>query len=118
MRLLNGGNVLTGLDRPVETLKYQPKFFGYPASLPVVYTHLALQAKVPVVVVSAITKPDGNYFLYASDPIKMISNGDMYTESVRNAEAVLEVAEEIIRKYPQQWSMFYPVWPQFMQSNV
>ncbi|MCE5207065.1 MAG: lysophospholipid acyltransferase family protein [Chloroflexi bacterium] len=116
-RLQNGGNVLTGLDRPVDSLKFHPLFFGYPASLPVAYAHLALQANVPVVVVSAITKPDGNYFLYASDPVKMVSTGDAYGEAIRNAEAVLEVAAEIITKYPEQWSMFYPVWPQFMPAN-
>ena len=117
-RLLDGGNVLTGLDRPLESLKYHPKFFGHPASLPVAYAHLALQAGVPVVVVSAITKPDGDYMLYASDPISMASTGDFYSDSIRNAEAVLEVAEEIILKYPQQWSMFYPVWPQFMSLDL
>jgi lauroyl/myristoyl acyltransferase len=113
-RLREGGNVLTGLDRPVDGLKYRPMFFGHPASLPVAYTHLAVQAGVPVVVVSAITKPDGDYYLYASDPIQMVSQNDPYRESIRNTEAVLEVAEEIISKYPEQWSMFYPVWPQFV----
>jgi lauroyl/myristoyl acyltransferase len=113
-RLLDGGNVLTGLDRPIDNLKQRPNFFGHPAALPVFYTHLALQAKVPVVVISAITKPDGNYMLRASEPIQMISSGDAYTESVRNTEAVLEVAAEFIRQYPEQWSMFYPVWPEFL----
>lgn len=116
-RLLDGGNVLTGLDRPVESLKFQPKFFGHPAALPVAYTHLALQAKVPVVVVSAITKPDGDYLLFASDPINMVSTGDSYAESIRNAEAVLEVAADVIRQFPEQWSMFYPVWPQFLSVH-
>ena len=116
-RLLDGGNVLTGLDRPVDTLKYRPRFFGHPAALPVAYTHLALQANVPVVVVSAITRPDGDYYLYASDPIKMVTTGDAYAESIRNTEAVLEVASDVIAKHPEQWSMFYPVWPQFLSVH-
>jgi lauroyl/myristoyl acyltransferase len=32
-------------------------------------------------------------------------------EIERNAEAVLKPVENWIRQAPEQWSMFYPVWP-------
>ncbi len=117
IRLQRGENVLTGLDRPIESGKYQPMFFNEPASLPVTYTRLALEANVPVVVVSAITKPDGKYYLFASKPITMKKMPDLHQETIRNAEAVLEVAEEIIKQYADQWSMFYPIWPQLLPNT-
>jgi lauroyl/myristoyl acyltransferase len=114
VRLENGENILTGLDRPIASGKYKPVFFGHPATLPVTYTRLALQTMTPVVVVSAITKPDGDYTLYISDPVQMKSMSDPESEALRNTEAVLEVAEELISKNARQWSMFYPIWPEQM----
>jgi KDO2-lipid IV(A) lauroyltransferase len=33
-----------------------------------------------------------------------------------NAEKVLQAAEAYIRQAPQQWSMFFPVWPDIMDQ--
>jgi lauroyl/myristoyl acyltransferase len=116
-RLKNGENVLTGLDRPIASAKYKPEFFGFPASVPVAYTRLALEAKVPVILVSAISKTDGSYLLYSSEPIEMKSDQDLYKETIRNVESVLRVGEDLIAKYPDQWSMYYPVWPEFLSQT-
>jgi KDO2-lipid IV(A) lauroyltransferase len=116
-RLRDGGSVLTGLDRPLEKgsqEKYRPNFFGYPTSLPVAYVRMALEAKVPVFVFAAAYLPDGKYYLEGSTPIWMEAHDDLETEILFNTHKVLKIAEEIIKKYPQQWAMFYPVWPQFL----
>ncbi|MCJ7623485.1 MAG: lysophospholipid acyltransferase family protein [Anaerolineaceae bacterium] len=110
-RLRDGGSIVTGLDRPVADEKYKPMFFGKPGSLPVAYTRLALEANAPVIVISAITRSDNSYGIIASDPIHMKPHSNLHTETIQNAEAVLKVTEEIIKKNPSQWSMFYPVWP-------
>ncbi len=111
-RLREGGSVLTGMDRPLPSSKYRPKFFGRPASLPVMHIHLALKTGAPVVAVAAVMQSDGVLQLLASDPIHMKSHPDRHTEIVLNAENVLNVAEEFIRLAPRQWAMFYPVWPE------
>jgi lauroyl/myristoyl acyltransferase len=116
IRLEGGGSVLTGLDRPVDDNKYRPLFFGYPSSAPVFYTRIALQAKVPVVIVTALPRENGGYRLEISDPISMKSYPDLHTEYIRNTEAVLRVAEGYIRAYPDQWLMFYPVWPESLSE--
>lgn len=116
-RLRDGGSVLTGLDRPLEKgyhEKYQPHFFGQPTHLPVAYVRMALEANVPVFVFAAAYLTDGKYYLEGSAPIWMEPSDDLETEILNNAHAVLRVAEGIIKKYPQQWAMFYPVWPQFL----
>ena len=41
----------------------------------------------------------------------MQKRSDRDEEILMNAEKVLEVAEVMIRQAPEQWSMFYPVWP-------
>jgi KDO2-lipid IV(A) lauroyltransferase len=115
-RLRSGGSVLTGIDRPIFDSKHRPRFFGRPACLPVHHIYLALKAKAPIYLFASILSSDGVYRISASDPIKMRPYSDRETELLRNAEAVLEVAESFIRQAPQQWSMFFPVWPEALKE--
>lgn len=117
LRLQKGGSVLTGMDRPLadqRDTKYMPRFFGYETHLPVAYIRMALKANAPVVIMAVITLPDGGYRLVGSDPIWMTPNDNLETEIQANAEKVLKTAEPIIAKHAQQWTMFYPIWPQFL----
>jgi len=113
-RLQAGELVLTGIDRPIQNAKNKPLFFGRPADLPMHHIYLALKAAVPIYVAVAVLKPDNRYHFLISDPIHMRPDPDHKTEMVDNAERVLRVAEEFIRQYPEQWSMYFPVWPDAM----
>jgi lauroyl/myristoyl acyltransferase len=75
---------------------------------------LATKAHVPIVVAAATLQKDGMYHVFASDFLEMDSHSDPDVEMLRNAEKVLSVAEEFIRRAPQQWSVPLPVWPQVM----
>ncbi|HEX5943537.1 MAG TPA: hypothetical protein VFY66_14735, partial [Anaerolineales bacterium] len=55
------------------------------------------------------------YRVFASEPIEMDSCPNSDEAILRNAEKVLSVAEEFIRRAPQQWSVPLPVWPQVMK---
>ncbi|HSV86222.1 MAG TPA: lysophospholipid acyltransferase family protein [Levilinea sp.] len=116
IRLQNNGTVLTGIDRPVQGSKYTPRFFGRPAALPVAHVRLALKLGIPVIVISGYLHPDGKYVVWASDPVAMRPDPDLQTETVRNAEAILDVVAEAIRKVPDQWVMYYPLWPEALQE--
>ena len=111
-----GGMVITGIDRPDEGYIYRPKFFGYPAAVPIHHVFLALKAKVPIVVGCTIKHPDGKYHFLFSDPIEMQLHPDRKTEILINAEKVLQVAEKFILHGPSQWSMTFPVWPELLTS--
>lgn len=111
-RLQAGGTVLTGVDRPITDSNYCPNFFGRPARLPVGHVRLALKTKSPVYVVCCMTGQDGMYHLEASDPVFMKPYADREDEILRNAEPILERVEAFIRQAPEQWSMFFPVWPE------
>ncbi len=115
-RLRAGGVVLTGLDRPTSGSKYTPRFFGRPAALPVAHIRMALKVGVPIVAVAVRARCDGPYLLMASEPIPMVKNADLVQETVQNAEAVLRVIEAWIREAPDQWAMFYPVWPEALRE--
>ena len=115
--LEHGGMVLTGLDHPIPDPKFHPKFFGYAATLPTHYISLALQARVPIVIMSAIYEADGKYHVLSSEPIEMEYDPDREKIILRNAEKVLKQAEGVIRLAPQQWNVPLPVWPHYL-GNV
>ena len=111
-RLNMGGSVLTAADWPVPGSRYKPSFFGRPTCVPVHHVYLALKTATPVYVFAATRKEDGLYHVKTSEPITM-KNGVHHDETLLyNAEAILEIAEDYISQAPQQWSMFYPLWPE------
>lgn len=115
-RLMEGKSVLTGLDRPMEKqpIKHKPVFFGYEANLPAAYVRLAIYANAPVIILAATSQPGGNYRLDGSLPIWMETGDHIRDEITHNANRVLKASEGLIKKYADQWAMFYPVWPQFL----
>lgn len=110
--LRRGGMLITGIDRPVQTSKYCPLFFGCPAQLPTHHISLALQAQVPLVVIAVIQSAEGDYRLMSSKPIEMEHFANRDDEIVQNAERVLKQAEAFIQMAPQQWNVPLPVWPE------
>lgn len=116
--LRSNGTVVTGVDRPLPDpdAKYQPTFFGRPAALPVFHIRLALKHDLPIIVIAGRRDPDGKTLIMATDPIPMQHYADLHEETIRNAEAVLSAIENFIRLAPEQWAMFYPIWPEALAS--
>lgn len=114
--LSSGGVVVTGIERPlnVNPGKYPLRFFGKKAFLPVLHIRLALKHNVPLSVIGGRRTETGKYRVWASEPIHMKRNHDLIQETIKNAEAILDIAEENIRQVPDQWAMYYPVWPEVM----
>jgi lauroyl/myristoyl acyltransferase len=112
--LRDGRAVITGIDRPLPDSenKYRSSFFGRLAALPVFHIRLALKHSLPITVVAGYRKPDGRYCVLASDPIPMQRDADLVQETVFNTERILAVVADFIRREPEQWAMFYPVWPE------
>lgn len=111
-RLKGGEMLLTGIDRPMPDLKYRPRFFGRPALLPTHHIYLALKARAPLIVLGAVRGADGIYRVTASPEILLKPNLDRSREMLLNAERVLEAAEEIICRSPDEWAVPHPVWPE------
>lgn len=112
-KLQSGITVVTAADRPVPGTSQRPTFFGRKAPLPLHYIMLALKADVPIVVAANYLREDGKYEAKVSDPIYMQRMPDRTSQLICNAESVLNKIEEFISLAPAQWSMAYPVWPDF-----
>ncbi|MGD2156996.1 MAG: lysophospholipid acyltransferase family protein [Anaerolineales bacterium] len=115
-RMRNGGLVATAVDRPIRKKKRVINFFGLPSHLPTGHIRMALTADVPVLVAAAQYRSDGKYHLLLSDPILMQRHPDPTIEIKMNAEAVLNVIASFILQNPEQWLMYYPVWPDILEE--
>jgi phosphatidylinositol dimannoside acyltransferase len=109
-KLKSGGIVISGLERPLAETNYHPKFFGYPAPVPVFYVRLALQTNSAMLIVACVGTPEENYIMECSDLIFLEPNENPVQEIERNAEKVLRAAEPFIKAHPEQWAMTYPIW--------
>jgi KDO2-lipid IV(A) lauroyltransferase len=110
-----GRTVVTAVDRPLPTgedAKYRPRFFGRPAAMPVFYIRLALKHNLPITLLSGCRQGDGRYYISAGEPIHMQRRPDLVEETIINTETVLSAVADLIRRVPEQWAMFYPVWPE------
>jgi KDO2-lipid IV(A) lauroyltransferase len=107
-----GKTIITGIDRPISKTKHHPRFFGRPASLPLHHIQLALETAAPIVIFVPVRRKDGRIAIESSEEIRMQRYSSRERELLFNGECVLEAAEEFIRRTPEQWSVFQPVWPE------
>jgi KDO2-lipid IV(A) lauroyltransferase len=110
--LREGRFVATGIDRPLPDAGHRPRFFGRPTAVPVHYVVLAMKANVPMMLAHTHRRSDGRQVVSASDPIPVENYGDRRTTIAANAERMLQMCEEIIKRDPYQWAMFFSVWPE------
>ncbi len=108
----NGGYVYTAVDRPSTKYRDRPlPFFGHPAALPAGYINMALEASVPILPVCAHGIAPGRYELWMDEPLH-VETRETHQETLRhNATRVLKRFEQFISRTPEQWLMYYPVWP-------
>ncbi len=108
----NGGYVYTAIDRP--SAKYRDRslpFFGHPAALPAGYVSMALAAGVPILPVCVHGVAPGRYELWMDEPL-YVETRETHQETLQhNAARVLKCFEQFICRAPEQWLMYYPVWP-------
>lgn len=114
--LMEAGTVVTGIDRPLEDSKYKPKFFDRPAALPVFHVMMAIKTNSPVYVASNSLVENGDYLLDVKGPYFMKSKNNRYEEIIYNSEMILDIAANFIRNIPDQWAMYYPIWPEVLDQ--
>lgn len=111
-RLKSGGVVLTMVDLPDEAGESLP-FFGHAARLPTGHVRMAIRTGASIQTAAAL-KHEGGYRIFwrgSHSPSRRPEESE--PEAVRRvAAAVLEDLEADIRRRPDEWLMFHPVWPQ------
>ncbi|OGO15307.1 MAG: hypothetical protein A2Z14_02270 [Chloroflexi bacterium RBG_16_48_8] len=107
--------VMTAVDRPGlggEALK----FFGREVVLPVGHARLAVKTNSRVVAGVPYLDEKGIYHGMGAAIFEPPNTGDEKRDAYEIAQRVLETFEIYIRKWPGNWLMFYPVWPEVIPS--
>lgn len=108
-RLLGGGILATGMDRPAPQSVWI-EFFGRNAYLPIGFAKLAIRTNSYVL--PGVIIPDGPRH-YRAMALELIEPPTQQTAAAAHglAREVLRLMEPIIRTYADDWLMFHPVWP-------
>lgn len=116
--LRRGGVVSVAGDRPVSDLDKPVLFFGRPARVPSGHVRLALKTgAVMAVAYCTFSAETGRYTAHLEPPMELIRTGDLAEEVVLNVRQVLGALEQAIRRWPEQWQMFVPVWVEGLQGQ-
>jgi lauroyl/myristoyl acyltransferase len=111
--LRRGGVVSVAGDRPVSDLEDASPFFGRPARVPSGHVRLALKTGAVVSIAYCVLSPETQrYTAYLEPPMEMVRTGDREEDVQVNMRRILEGLERLIRRWPDQWQMFVPVWPE------
>ncbi len=110
-RLRGGGVVVTGIDHPLKEGNEPVEFFGATAYLPTGYIRIPLRTDCLIVTCAAYHE-DGKYNVIVNPPMAIERTGNEATDVAVNLRRVLNEAEDLIRRRPDQWMMFVPVWPE------
>lgn len=111
-RLRNGGLVITAGDRPVLEDRELITFFGRPAYLPLGPARLAMMSEATVLMGGCHYDSHDGYVLHITGPIEMVRTGDWRRDTLANTRRLSTILEGYVRAHPEQWMMFYPLWPE------
>lgn len=111
LRALRRGEYVALLaDRPTPGEGVRVEFFGQPAWVPEGAAALAHRADSPLMVGGVTRNPDGTYTAHAMPPIVWDRDEPRDQAVQRAMQQVMCDLETLIRKAPEQWYMFRPMW--------
>ncbi|MGD2163355.1 MAG: hypothetical protein PVH92_08285 [Anaerolineales bacterium] len=114
-RLKQHGFVLTGVDRP-DTGGEKLEFFGHKVTLPIGHARLAIKTRsfMKVGVVQSVR--DGLYRATGPRILEPEFTGDDDRDVIHLAQQTIDILSEYIQERPNEWLMFYPVFPSAIPS--
>jgi KDO2-lipid IV(A) lauroyltransferase len=103
--------VVVAADRDTTESGIMIDFFGAPARLPDGHVQLAMRTGAKLALAFGRREPDNTYTIEIHPPLELEDTGDFKRDLRANMEKVVAGLERVIRQHPEQWLMFYPLWP-------
>jgi Kdo2-lipid IVA lauroyltransferase/acyltransferase len=98
------------VDRPYEGTGACVELFGHKTEFSTAAALLAQHTGASVLPAFVIHDGQGGYATIAEPPIPMEVGGDPRTTIPANTQRIATVFEGIIRRYPEQWFNYVPIW--------
>ena len=85
-------------------------FFGRKATASPAAALLALRCNSLVLPAFSVRGPDGELTNQVKKPFEMIRTGDLRRDIQSNTQRMIDIVEEMVRKYPDQWFWLLKPW--------
>ena len=86
------------------------EFFGQKTRIPGGPALLALRSGAPLVPSAIYVRAGGSYDLRLRPPIDTARRGRLREDVERVSQDIVNAFEDLIRKAPEQWHVFQPLW--------
>jgi KDO2-lipid IV(A) lauroyltransferase len=103
---------LVGLlcDRDVAGNGIEVEFFGEPTTMPAGPATLALRTGARLVTGAVYSGPGRDHRAIVEPPLDTTRQGSLRTDVARLTQAIASRFEGLIRRAPEQWHLFQPLW--------
>jgi Kdo2-lipid IVA lauroyltransferase/acyltransferase len=111
IRALHAGSMVgLALDFDITNTGTVVDFFGSPARLPDGGVALSLKYGAPLVIGFTRRLADNRCTVVIEPPVQLEKTNDLATDVQIGMQKLARRLEEWIRRYPDQWMMFQPIW--------
>jgi len=111
MQTLRRNELLAMLvDRPYPGSGADVQLFGHETEFSTAPALLAQHTGACILPAFVLHDGHGDYMTIAEPPIPMETSGDSRTDLAANTQRIASVFEGIIRRHPEQWFNYVPVW--------
>ena len=97
-------------DRPVTGQGVMASYFGRQALMPDGYAVLARRLGASIVPLFLLKRPDGKHDFVVEKPIRPRVTDDVEADVRDTVQKCLAVFERHVRRHPEQWYVFHPIW--------
>ena len=98
------------VDRPYAGSGAKVNLFGHETEFSTAPALLAYHTGASVLPAFVIHDGEGGYRSMAEPPVPMETSGDLQSTIAENTQRIASVFEGIIRRHPEQWFNYVPVW--------
>ena len=104
--------VVLAMDRDILNTGQRFTFFGRPTSFPTGPVEIALKTGAPILPAFCIRDHNDAYVAVGEPPLFLTRSEDHVADVRAAMEQILATFERYIKRYPDQWHVLEPIWPE------
>jgi lauroyl/myristoyl acyltransferase len=112
LRTLKAGGMVGLLcERDLTGTGVDVEFFGERTTMPAGPATLAIRTGATLVTAAVYSGPGRDHHAVVEEPIDLLRNGSLRSDVERVTQCIATRLEGLIRRAPEQWHAFQPIWP-------
>jgi Kdo2-lipid IVA lauroyltransferase/acyltransferase len=113
-QMIRRGGILGLLvDQSRRSEGVEVTFFGHKVTATPAAAFLAIRYNCPVLPIFCVREANGQLTMEVKSPLDIKRAGDLRTDVQANTQAITDIVEKAVRKYPDQWFWVHKRWKKF-----